>query len=227
MALRFGRHVDSAQAYRNEDQVGLAIKKSGLERGELFISAYLRMQYSIQGADTLPYIFLLYLQINTSWQRLNVSAGIMDTKALWKESRDPWRNFFPANYKRLPTSILTFSWFTTQCLGRKNVWRRTKRFKSVRALDKSEASVYRTSIYFFSDCIPRRQFSRNSSSSGIRHLEEIKTAGYDMPSVNQIEVRYPPICLEQNSDKNIYNPRSFTPCVNRDLLSTTVEHILS
>lgn len=66
VALRFGRHVDSAQAYRNEDQVGLAIKKSGLERGELFISAYLRMQYSIQGADTLPYIFLLYLQINTS-----------------------------------------------------------------------------------------------------------------------------------------------------------------
>ena len=41
LTFRFGRHVDSAQAYRNEVQVGLAIKKSGLERGELFISAYI------------------------------------------------------------------------------------------------------------------------------------------------------------------------------------------
>ncbi|KZV99197.1 Aldo/keto reductase [Exidia glandulosa HHB12029] len=33
------RHVDSAQVYRNEDQVGEAIRKSGLDRKDLFITS--------------------------------------------------------------------------------------------------------------------------------------------------------------------------------------------
>lgn len=33
------RHVDSAQAYRNEAAVGEAVRDSGIDRGELFISA--------------------------------------------------------------------------------------------------------------------------------------------------------------------------------------------
>lgn len=32
------RHVDSAQAYRNETDVGEAVKESGIERGELYIT---------------------------------------------------------------------------------------------------------------------------------------------------------------------------------------------
>ena len=32
------RHVDSAQAYRNEAQVGQAVQESGLRREDLFIS---------------------------------------------------------------------------------------------------------------------------------------------------------------------------------------------
>jgi len=33
------RHVDSAQAYRNEGAVGEAIRDSGIDRSECFISA--------------------------------------------------------------------------------------------------------------------------------------------------------------------------------------------
>ncbi|KAJ1303740.1 hypothetical protein OPQ81_008164 [Rhizoctonia solani] len=39
LAFKHGyRHVDSAQMYRNENAVGLAVKESGLEREELFIT---------------------------------------------------------------------------------------------------------------------------------------------------------------------------------------------
>jgi len=33
-------HVDSAQVYRNEAQVAEAVRESGLDRGEVFISAF-------------------------------------------------------------------------------------------------------------------------------------------------------------------------------------------
>jgi diketogulonate reductase-like aldo/keto reductase len=33
------RHIDSAQAYRNEEAVGQAVKESGLNREDIFISA--------------------------------------------------------------------------------------------------------------------------------------------------------------------------------------------
>ena len=39
-ALKVGyRHLDTAQSYFNEEQVGAAVKKSGISRGELFITS--------------------------------------------------------------------------------------------------------------------------------------------------------------------------------------------
>lgn len=35
------RHVDTAQAYRNEDAVGAAARESGLQRADFFIGAQL------------------------------------------------------------------------------------------------------------------------------------------------------------------------------------------
>jgi len=35
------RHVDTAQAYRNEAHVGAAVQQSGLPREEVFVSSYL------------------------------------------------------------------------------------------------------------------------------------------------------------------------------------------
>ena len=37
--LNIGRHVDSAQAYRNEAHVAEAVRESGIPRKDLFISA--------------------------------------------------------------------------------------------------------------------------------------------------------------------------------------------
>lgn len=34
------RHIDSAQAYRNEAAVADAVRESGLDRGDVFISAH-------------------------------------------------------------------------------------------------------------------------------------------------------------------------------------------
>lgn len=39
IAVNHPRHVDSAQAYRNETAVGEAVRDSGIDRGEFFISA--------------------------------------------------------------------------------------------------------------------------------------------------------------------------------------------
>ncbi len=36
------RHIDTAQAYDNERQVGAAVKRSGLDRGEIFVTSKLR-----------------------------------------------------------------------------------------------------------------------------------------------------------------------------------------
>lgn len=39
-ALSVGyRHIDTAQAYQNEEQVGSAVEKSGVPRGEIFITS--------------------------------------------------------------------------------------------------------------------------------------------------------------------------------------------
>lgn len=38
--LTFSRHVDSAQVYRNKAAVGQAVRESGLERGQVFTSAF-------------------------------------------------------------------------------------------------------------------------------------------------------------------------------------------
>jgi diketogulonate reductase-like aldo/keto reductase len=41
------RHIDSAQVYRNEDQVGEAFRASGLKREEVFISAPTLSRYTL------------------------------------------------------------------------------------------------------------------------------------------------------------------------------------
>lgn len=41
-ALKHGyRHIDSARAYRNEAEVGEAVRRSGVPREEVFVSTYM------------------------------------------------------------------------------------------------------------------------------------------------------------------------------------------
>ncbi|MDG5816116.1 aldo/keto reductase [Chitinispirillales bacterium ANBcel5] len=63
-ALEIGyRHIDTAAAYGNEDQVGKALKKSGLKRSDLFITT--KIWY-----DSLKYQDVLK-QFDQSMQKLN------------------------------------------------------------------------------------------------------------------------------------------------------------
>jgi hypothetical protein len=50
----FLSHVDSAQAYRNEVEVGEAVKESGIDREYIFISEYLIFCYGPMGLDRHP-----------------------------------------------------------------------------------------------------------------------------------------------------------------------------
>src|SRR5690606_11705613 len=50
-ALRIGsRHIDTAQGYRNEEEVGAAIAESGLKRDDLFITTKIRPEDEGEGA---------------------------------------------------------------------------------------------------------------------------------------------------------------------------------
>src|SRR5258708_30036569 len=56
MALEAGyRHIDTAAAYRNEAEVGLAVRASGLDRGEVFITT--KCWNDEQGREESPRAF--------------------------------------------------------------------------------------------------------------------------------------------------------------------------
>ena len=45
-AINLGyRHIDTAQAYDNEEGIGIGIKESGIKREELFITTKIRAEY--------------------------------------------------------------------------------------------------------------------------------------------------------------------------------------
>lgn len=64
------RHIDSARAYKNERQVGDAIRESGLRRQDIFVSVYTTTLYP----DRLHYIML-------GFQRPRSIRSLVVTKA--------------------------------------------------------------------------------------------------------------------------------------------------
>ncbi len=71
-ALKNGyRHIDTAQAYHNEEGVGAAIRKSGIPRDELFLVSILRacliiiaaFNFFVQRLILLFRIYLILLQV--------------------------------------------------------------------------------------------------------------------------------------------------------------------
>src|SRR5882762_2300428 len=62
--------------------------------------------------------------------------------------------------------------------------RRTRHFRNVGSLGGSGQLAYPICEFYFTST----SISPDYISSSVKHLEEIKNAGYDMPSVNQIEV---------------------------------------
>jgi len=130
------RHVDSAQVYRNEADVGAAVRDSGLERGDVFITTKCTSQThgyesTLRGVDQslakfgFDYIdlFLIHDPLSGTERRLATYRALQDAK---KEGKI--RSVGVSNY-------------------------------------------------------------------GVHHLEEIRNAGFEMPSVNQIELH--PLCQQR------------------------------
>ncbi|KII91988.1 hypothetical protein PLICRDRAFT_50441 [Plicaturopsis crispa FD-325 SS-3] len=137
-ALRVGyTHIDSAQMYKNEAQVGDAVRESGIDRSDLFITSKI----------------------------LGVNQGYERTLASVEESLDE----FDFDY-------LDLFLIHDPKPGKE------KRLATYRALlEKRDEGKIR---------------SVGVSNYGVRHLEEIREAGLELPAVNQIELH--PRCQQKS-----------------------------
>ncbi|KAG7098720.1 hypothetical protein E1B28_000633 [Marasmius oreades] len=130
------RHIDSAQAYRNEAAVGQAVRESGLDRAEVFITTKCASkshgyENTLKGVDEslqrfgFDYIdlFLIHDPLSGAEKRLATYKALQEAKAAGKI-----RTVGVSNY-------------------------------------------------------------------GVKHLEEIRNAGFEMPSVNQVELH--PLCQQR------------------------------
>jgi diketogulonate reductase-like aldo/keto reductase len=161
-------HVDSAQMYQNEADVGAAVRESGIDRSKLFITTKCNSgshgyQSTLKGVDQslarfgLDYIdlFLIHDPLSGSQRRM-------------------------ATYKALK-----------EC-------QKAGKIRSV-----------------------------GVSNYGIRHLEEIRAAGYEMPAVNQIEIH--PLCQQkpivEYCRKNDIVIQAYSPLRQGDFKSGAIPRI--
>lgn len=153
------RHIDSAQAYRNESAVGEAVRDSGIPRGELFITT--KCASKTHGYDS-------------------TLKGVDESLAR-----------FGFDYIDLFLIHDPFS----------GAERRLDTYRAL--LDAQKAGKIRTV---------------GVSNYGIKHLDEIKTAGLPMPSVNQIEVR---VSSRHIRDYHVLHTSRFIPCASSAQLWST------
>ena len=92
-----------------------------------------------------------------------------------------------SGYLTLAQITSTSSSFTMPCLVLKRGWPHTRLFKKPDKRARSEPLVFPISTTLLSLMVCHRL---TPTSSNIHHLEEIKKAGYELPAVNQIEVRH-------------------------------------
>jgi len=136
-ALKHGyRHIDTAQVYRNEADVGRAVKESKINREEIFITTKV-----IQG-----------------------SHGYSSTTSTVE-----------ASLSKLGVSYIDLYLIHSPLSGREG------RLETYRALldKKNEGKIRSVGV----------------SNYGVKHLEEIREAGMEVPSVNQVELH--PFCQQR------------------------------
>ncbi|KAJ8596381.1 Aldo/keto reductase [Rhizopogon salebrosus TDB-379] len=136
-AIRAGyRHVDSAQAYRNEGAVGESIRDSGIDRSECFITT--KCVSKNHGYDS-------------------TLKGVEESLAKF-------------GFEYIDLFLIHDPYSGTE--------RRLATYKALQ--DARQAGKIR---------------SVGVSNYGIKHLQEILNAGYEMPAVNQIELH--PLCQQR------------------------------
>ena len=97
-AVKIGyRHIDTAQAYENEEGVGIGIKESGIDRKELFITSKIRAEYKdYESAKKsineslekmgLDYIDLMIIHSPQPWTEFRITEN-----NYYKENLEVWR----------------------------------------------------------------------------------------------------------------------------------------
>lgn len=129
-ALQVGyRHFDTAKVYKNEQQVGEAVRQSGIPRGDIFITSKVNARY--QSAKQTP------KAVRQSLNRLDI--GYIDLYLLHDAIAGPVR--------------------------RLEAWRCLCQYKL-------EGRIRNIGV----------------SNWNVRHLEQVREAGLEMPAVNQIEL---------------------------------------
>jgi len=141
LAFKHGyRHVDSAQAYRNEDAVGKAVKESGLKREDIFVTTKCvskshGYEKTLAGVDeSLAKFGFSYVDLFLIHDPLSGPVKRLETYKALLESRDKGK------------------------------------IKSV-----------------------------GVSNFGVKHLEQIREAGFEAPAVNQVELH--PWCQQKDIAK--------------------------
>ena len=91
------RHIDTAQAYENEEGVGIGIKECGIDRKDLFITSKIRAEYKDYDSAKksideslkklgLDYIDLMIIHSPEPWAEFRTSE-----KNYYKENLEVWR----------------------------------------------------------------------------------------------------------------------------------------
>ena len=91
------RHIDTAQAYENEEGVGIGIKECGIDRKDLFITSKIRAEYkdyksAKQSIDEslqkmkLDYIDLMIIHSPQPWEEFRITEN-----NYYKENKEVWR----------------------------------------------------------------------------------------------------------------------------------------
>lgn len=170
-ALKAGyRHIDSAQMYRNEAQVGEAVRESGVPRGDVFVTT-------------------------------KIASGNHGYKSTIKAVDE--------SLKRFKFDYVDLFLIHDPLSGSK---RRLETYKAL--LEAKEAGKIR---------------SVGVSNYGVHHLEEIRTAGYEMPSVNQIELH--PLCQQkpivEHCKENGIVVEAYCPIIRGDMGHPVIQELAS
>jgi len=168
-ALKHGyRHIDTAQMYRNEADVGKAVNESGIDREKIFVTTKI----------------------------IHGSHGYQSTLKTVEES-----------LKKLGFTYVDLYLIHSPLSGKE------RRLETYRALlEKKEEGKIR---------------SVGVSNYGVKHLEEIREAGFETPTVNQIELH--PLCQQkpivEYCNANNIVVQAYCPLLRGDFSNPVIQEV--
>ncbi|KAG2016129.1 aldo-keto reductase, variant 2 [Coprinopsis cinerea AmutBmut pab1-1] len=190
-------HIDSAQAYRNEAHVAEAVRESGIDRNEVFISKCL----TPRGHWKVPSLVLpsFHCPLPQFLKCISDSTSLA-TKVISKF------HGYDRTVKAIEASLdsMKFDYIDLFLIHDPHAGK-VKRLETYKALLEAKAAGKIRSV--------------GVSNYGIHHLEEIVEAGLETPSVNQIELH--PFCQQrpivEYCKKHDIVVQAYSPLIRSDL----------